>query len=270
MALRVPWLLRRLRPRSPTSSLASAGAPCPAVLTSRISRSSATLRSMGRRETRSSASSSRAPARRGPARARDLARRRTIVELYGLPPEKVVVTLLAPDPRSARRRARRLRAVGRRGRGAKEPAACADAARAAGRRLVVVGPERDPGLVARATCARSGRSWLREKESSPGSTARLPRCSSRRGTRVSAFRRGGDGEGTPVVATPDAAVREVGATPSRTRPRAVRRDARARPGRPCAVDDRRLERAATLSWPRRRAGRSPSTVRYWHERSPPS
>src|SRR3954451_17868065 len=72
-----------------------------------------------------------------------------LVELYGLPSEKIVVTPLAADPA--------FRPGGTRGdyvllsgsiEPRKNPLAAAEAARVAGRKLVVVGPERDAALAA--------------------------------------------------------------------------------------------------------------------------
>ena len=75
--------------------------------------------------------------------------KRDLVELYGTPPEKVVVTPLAPDPafKPAREHDSFLlfvSAIEPR----KDPLAAIDAANAVGRTLVVVGPRKDEELAA--------------------------------------------------------------------------------------------------------------------------
>jgi glycosyltransferase involved in cell wall biosynthesis len=135
-----------------------------------------------------------------------------LVELYRLPPEKVVVTPLAADPA--------FRPGGERGDyvlfcGAieprKDPLLAADAARAAGRKLVVVGPERDRAL-AEELRARGAdvRGFVPKHE--------LVRLTQEAAALVFPTRHEGFGlpvaeamaSGTPVVATADPAVREVG------------------------------------------------------------
>jgi alpha-1,3-rhamnosyl/mannosyltransferase len=135
-----------------------------------------------------------------------------LVERYGLPPEKIVVTPLAPD--------RAYMPGGSRGDyllfvGAieerKNPLLAAVAAKATGRRLVVVGPERDAGLL--AELRRRGadvRGFVSKDE--------LVRLYQEAAALLFPTRYEGFGlpvaeamaSGTPVVATPDAAVREIG------------------------------------------------------------
>jgi glycosyltransferase involved in cell wall biosynthesis len=214
MALRVPWLLRRLHPALAhfVHSLPLA-LPCPAVLTVQDLSFERDAALMGRRETaifRFVVPRSARRARRVLAishRTKD-----DLVELYGLPPEKVVVTLLAPDPAFGPGGERGdyvlfVGAVEER----KNPLLAADAARAAGRRLVVVGPERDPGLVAELRARGADVRGFVEKEE----LARLYREAAALlfPTRYEGFGlpvAEAMASGTPVVATPDAAVREVG------------------------------------------------------------
>jgi glycosyltransferase involved in cell wall biosynthesis len=135
-----------------------------------------------------------------------------LVELYGLPPERVVVTPLGVDEA--------FRPGGTRGaylllsgsiEARKNPLAAAEAARAVGRRLVVVGPERDAALG--AELRRRGadvRGFVPHEE--------LVRLTQEAAALVFPTRYEGFGLpvaeamacGTPVIATPDAAVREVG------------------------------------------------------------
>jgi glycosyltransferase involved in cell wall biosynthesis len=73
--------------------------------------------------------------------------KRDLIELYGIPPEKIVVTLLAVDPafEPANGRDSYLLYVGAI-EPRKQPLLAADTARALGRRLVVVGPTKDAQL----------------------------------------------------------------------------------------------------------------------------
>ncbi len=214
MAVRLPLLLRRLRPALAhfVHSL-PLGLPCPAVLTVQDLSFERDASLMGRRETaifRVVVPRSARAARRVLAisqRTKD-----DLVELYGLAPERVVVTPLAVDEA--------FRPGGVRGdylllsgsiEPRKDPLAAADAARAVGRRLVVVGPERDAALA--DELRRRGadvRGFVPHEE--------LVRLTQEAAALVFPTRYEGFGLpvveamacGTPVVATPDAAVREVG------------------------------------------------------------
>ncbi len=135
-----------------------------------------------------------------------------LVELYGIPPEKIVVTSLGFDP--AFRPAENghdpyllfVGAIEPR----KDPLAAADAARAVGRQLVVVGPTKDEALAAEL-CSRGAelRGYVPKDE--------LVRLYQRAAALVFPSRYEGFGlplleamaSGTPVVAAPDAALREV-------------------------------------------------------------
>jgi glycosyltransferase involved in cell wall biosynthesis len=214
MAVRVPLLLRRLRPALVhfVHSL-PLGLDCPAVLTVQDLSFERDHSLLGVRET----AIFRAVVPRSARRAhRVLAiSQRTkddLVAHYGLPEAKIVVTLLAADPAFA--------PGGRRGdyvllsgsiERRKNPLLAADAASAAGRRLVVVGPERDASLAAelRARGAEV-RGFVPKDE--------LVRLTQEAAALVFPTRHEGFGlpvaeamaSGTPVVATPDPAVREVG------------------------------------------------------------
>jgi glycosyltransferase involved in cell wall biosynthesis len=151
MAVRVPLLLRQLRPALAhfVHSLPLA-LPCPAVLTVQDLSFEQDVSLMGYRET----SIFRLVVPRSARHARlvlaiSQCTKDDLVARYALPPEKIVVTPLAPDPA--------FRPGGTRGdylllSGAieerKNPLLAADAAAAVGRRLVVVGPERDATLAA--------------------------------------------------------------------------------------------------------------------------
>jgi glycosyltransferase involved in cell wall biosynthesis len=214
MAVRVPLLLRRLRPALVhfVHSLPLA-LPCPAVLTVQDLSFERDASLMGRRET----AIFRLVVPRSARRARRVLAisQRTkddLVELYRLPPEKIVVTPLAADAA--------FRPGGTRGdylllagsiEPRKNPLLAADAARAVGRRLVVVGPERDASLAA-ALRARGAdvRGFVSREE--------LVRLTQEAAALVFPTLHEGFGLpvaeamacGTPVVATPDPAVREVG------------------------------------------------------------
>ena len=149
MAWRLPRLLRRVRPElAHFLHVIPPGCPCPAVLTIQdlsFEREPGLMRAWERRLFRSAVPRSARRAARILAiseRTRD-----DLVELYGIPRDRIVVTPLGADPE--------FRPGGTRGDflllvGAieprKDPLAAARAARAAGRRLVVVGPSRDESL----------------------------------------------------------------------------------------------------------------------------
>ena len=214
MAVRVPLLLRRLRP-----SLAHfvhslpLTLPCPAVLTVQDLSFERDSGLMGRRET----AIFRFVVPRSARRARRVLAisQRTkddLVQLYGLAPEKIAVTLLAADPAFV--------PGGVRGdyvlltgsiEARKNPLLAADAALAAGRRLIVVGPVRDAALAAELRARGADVRGFVSKED-------LVRLTQEAAALVFPTRHEGFGlpvaeamaAGTPVVATPDPAVREVG------------------------------------------------------------
>jgi glycosyltransferase involved in cell wall biosynthesis len=142
------------------------------------------------------------------------ATKRDVVQLYGIPPEKVTVTPHGVDPafspgaRPGRRFVLFVGAIQAR----KQPLAAADAAAAVGLPLVVVGPEKEPGL-AKELRARGAdvRGWVEKQE-----LAQLYRDAS---ALVLPSRFEGFGvpvleamaSGTPVVLSDDAALREVAA-----------------------------------------------------------
>ncbi len=214
MAVRVPLLLRRLKPALAhfVHSL-PLRVPCPAVLTVQDLSFERDASLMGRRETaifRVVVPRSARAAKRVLAisqRTKD-----DLVSLYRLPEEKVVVTPLAVDPA--------FRPFGERGDyllllGAveerKNPLAAADAAAAVGRTLVSVGPPRDDRLV--RELRRRGVEVLGFVPE-----AELVRLVQGAAALLFPTRYEGFGLpvaeamacGTPVVATPDAAVMEVG------------------------------------------------------------
>ncbi|MHB8469182.1 MAG: glycosyltransferase family 4 protein [Gaiellaceae bacterium] len=214
MAVRVPLLLRRLRPALAHFVHAlPLAAPCPTVLTVQDLSFEHDASLMGRRE---SAIFRLVVPRSARAARRVLAisarTKADLVALYGIPAERIAVTPLAPDPI--------FRPGGTRGdfvllagsiEERKNPLLAADAAAAVGRRLVVVGPDRDPRLT--AELRRRGadvRGFVERPE-----LARLYREAA---ALLFPTRHEGFGlpvieamaSGTPVVATPDPAVREVG------------------------------------------------------------
>ena len=214
MAWTLPRLLRRLRPRlAHFLHAVPPGLPCPAVLTVQDLSFERDSTVMSRRERLIFKAVVPWSARRAvhlfaiSERTRD-----DLVELYGIPEEKITVTPLAPDPSF------------RPGNGAhdgylllvgaiearKDPLAALAAARAVGRPLVVVGPHRDAALV---RALREGGADVRGYVSH----AELVGLYQRAACLVFPTRYEGFGLpaaeamacGTPVVARPDAAVREV-------------------------------------------------------------
>ena len=213
MAVRVPLLLRSLRPQLVhfVHSLPLA-LPCPAVLTVQDLSFERDASLMGARET----AIFRFVVPRSARRARRVfaiseRTKNDLVELYGLPPGKIVVTPLAADPA--------FRPGGTRGdyvllsgsvERRKDPLVALDAAEAAGRRLVVVGPERDAGLAGELRARGADVRGFVPK-------AELVQLVQEAAALLFPTRHEGFGLpvveamacGTPVVATPDAAVREV-------------------------------------------------------------
>ena len=214
MAVKVPVLLRRLRPALAHFVHALPPAlPCPGVLTVQDLSFARDATLMGRRET----AIFRAVVPRSARRARRVLAisertKADLVALYGLSPQKIVVTPLAADPAFQPGGTRGdyvllTGSIERR----KDPLLAADAARAVGRPLVSVGPERDPEL---------GSELRRRGADVRGfvSKAELVRLVQEAAALVFPTRHEGFGlpvveamaAGTPVVATPDPAVREVG------------------------------------------------------------
>jgi glycosyltransferase involved in cell wall biosynthesis len=214
MAWTLPRLLRRLRPRLAHFVHAIPPAlPCPAVLTVQDLSFERDPTVMGRRERLIFRTVVPWSARHAAhvlaisERTRD-----DLVELYGLSAEKITVTPLAPDPDFGPGEDAHdgyllfVSAVEPR----KDPLAALEAARAAGLPLVVVGPPRDDSLV-RALRAGGAdvRGYVPKDE--------LVRLYQRAACLVFPTRYEGFGLpaaeamacGTPVVARPDTAVREV-------------------------------------------------------------
>jgi glycosyltransferase involved in cell wall biosynthesis len=214
MAVRVPLLLRRLRPALVHFVHALPPAlPCPAVLTVQDLSFERDASLMGRRETaifRLTVPRSARRARRVLAisqRTKD-----DLVELYGVAEDHVVVTPLAVDAgfRPGGARGDYVLLVGSI-EARKRPLVAADAAHAVGRKLVVAGPPRDGALA--AELRRRGaelRGFVGKDELVrlyQGAAAVLvPTAYEGFGlTAAEAM-----ACGAPVVAAPDAAVREVG------------------------------------------------------------
>ena len=253
MAVRLPLLLRRLRPQLVHFVHAlPPGLPCPAVLTVQDLSFERDASLMGRRETAIFRLTVPRSARRA-ARVLAISERTKddLVELYDLAPERVVVTPLGADPAFAPGGARQdyLLLVGSI-EARKRPLVAADAARAVGRPLVVAGPERDGALVAELRARGADvRGFVEQRE--------LVRLYQEAAAVLVPTRYEGFGLtvaeamacGTPVVAAPDAAVRETGADaiayaePDEFAARV--RDVLAEPERWSRAG---LERARQLSW----------------------
>ena len=266
MAVRLPLLLRRLRPALVHFVHAlPPWLPCPAVLTVQDLSFERDASLMGARETAIFRFVVPRSARRA-ARIFAISERtkRDLVELYSLPPERIVVTPLAADPA--------FRPGGTRGdylllagsiEPRKDPLVAAAAAKAVGRRLVVVGPERDPALAAALRAEGAELRGFVSKEE-------LVRLTQEAAALLFPTRHEGFGlpvaeamaAGTPVVATPDPAVREVGgdavayATPAEFAATLARVLADPEPWRRAGLD-----RSRTLSWERTAA----ETVRVYRE-----
>ena len=214
MAVRVPLLLRRLRPALAHFVHALPVAlPCPAVLTVQDLSFERDASLMGRRETAIFRLTVPRSARRA-ARVLAISQRTKddLVELYHLQREDVVVTPLAADPEFA--------PGGSRGdyvlfvgsiEARKRPLVAADAARAAGRPFVVAGPERDAALVAELRARGAELRGFVDKADlvrlyQEAAAVLVPTSYEGFGLTVAEAM----ACGTPVVAAPDPAVREVG------------------------------------------------------------
>jgi glycosyltransferase involved in cell wall biosynthesis len=251
MALSVPRLIRRLRPGLAHFIHAlPLSCPCPAVVTVQdlswerdpsvfgpwdLWTFKVFVRRAVRRAERVLAISERT--------------KRDLVELYGTPPEKIVVTPLAPDPAfkpSGEHDSFLLFVSAIEPR--KNPLEAIDAANAVGRKLVVVGPAKDRELA--AELARRGadlRGYVPKDE--------LVRLYQRAACFLFPSRYEGFGLpvveamacGTPVVAAPEAALQEVAGDAA-----IFTEDLAAGVRRALAERDRLsaagLERAKTFSW----------------------
>jgi glycosyltransferase involved in cell wall biosynthesis len=214
MAVRLPLLLRRLRPLLVHFVHAFPPAlPCPGVLTVQDLSFERDASLMGRRETTIFRLVVPRSARRA-ARVLAISQRTKddLVELYGLPDERVVVTPLAADaafrPGDGTRDDYLLLVGSIESR--KRPLVAADAARSVGRRLVAVGPERDAALAAELRARGADvRGVVPQTELvalyQRASALLLPTTYEGFGlTAAEAM-----ACGTPVVAAPDPAVREA-------------------------------------------------------------
>jgi glycosyltransferase involved in cell wall biosynthesis len=267
MAVRLPLLLRRLRPTLVHFVHAFPPAlPCPGVLTVQDLSFERDASLMGRRETAIFRLIVPRSARRA-ARVLAISQRtkEDLVELYGLPTDRVVVTPLAADtafrPGGGLREDYLLLVGSIEPR--KRPLVAADAARAVGRPLVVVGPERDAELGAELRARGADvRGVVAQDE--------LVRLYQRAAALLLPTAYEGFGLtaaeamacATPVVAAPDPAVREAGgdavayAEPDRFAD--VVRDVLADPERWSRAG---LERARRFSW----AATAATTVAVYRE-----
>ena len=213
MAWGLPRLLRRVRPElAHFLHVIPPGCPCPAVLTIQdlsFERDPTVMGAWERRVFRTAVPRSARRAARILAiseRTRD-----DLVDLYGIPRDRIVVTPLGVDPefRPGGLRGDYLLLVGAI-EPRKDPLAAAEAARAVGRPLVVVGPARDPAL---ERALRDAGADLRGYVPKP----ELVRLYQEAACVLFPSRYEGFGLplveamacGTPVVARPDAALREV-------------------------------------------------------------
>ncbi len=253
MAVRVPVLLRRVRPALAhfVHSLPLA-LPCPAVLTVQDLSFERDASLMGRRETTIFRLVVPRSARRA-ARVLAISQRTKddLVELYGLTPEKIVVTPLAPDrgfvPGGTR--ADYLLFVGAIEE-RKNPLLAADVARKLGRPLVVVGPARDGRLLEELRKRGADvRGFLPKDEVvrlyQEAAALLFPTQYEGFGLPVAEAM----AAGTPVIATPDAAVREIGGEAVAYAEPAVFAETVARVlADPAPWVRAGLEQAALLSW----------------------
>jgi glycosyltransferase involved in cell wall biosynthesis len=213
MAWSLPRLLRRLRPALAHFLHAiPLGCPCPAVVTIQdlsFERDPTVMRRKDRLVFRTVVP--RAARRAARVLAISERTKRDVVELYGVAPEKVVVTPLGVDPQfhPGGESDSYLLLVGSI-EPRKNPLAAAAAARALGRPLVVAGPVRDERLARKLRGAGADvRGYV-----GPDELAELYRGAA---CLVQPSRYEGFGltvveamaSGTPVVAAPDAALREV-------------------------------------------------------------
>ena len=255
MAVRLPLLLRRLRPQLVHFVHALPPVlPCPGVLTVQDLSFERDASLMGVRETLTFRLTVRPSVRRArrifaiSERTRD-----DLVELYGVPPERVVVTPLAADAAFVPGGPREdyvllVGSVEPR----KRPLVAADAAAAVGRKLVVAGPERDADLA--AELRRRGaelRGFVAKEE-----LVRLYReaaavlvPTSYEGFGLTAAE--AMACGAPVVAAPDPAVREVGGEAiAYAEPHAFGTTLQRVLADPVPWSDAGLEQSRAISWER--------------------